>query len=156
MPSVREQILQAVLAKLESVRDALSWKTAIRNPREPLGEDQINAIVMMDGGGDEPQGLSGYVEECEVEFSVGILVAETTTAPAELLLDAGYLAIVNKLIDPADIQLGGLAVGVKKGAEGEPVFGRPEGGARILGAMAIDFSVRYMTKEGDASTPAPY
>lgn len=155
MASIREQILQAVLVKLEAVLVDLSWQTAIRNPRDPLGEDQINAIVMMDGGGAEPQGLSGYVDEREVEFSVGILVAETQAATAEELLDAGYVAIVDKLIDPADIQIGGLAVGIRQGAEGDPVFGRPEGGARILGAMAMDFSVRYMVLEGAASTPGP-
>lgn len=156
MASVREQILQAVLAKLEAVRVALNWTTAIRNPREPLGDDQLNAIVLMDGGGASPSGLTGYVEDREVDFSIGVLVQEGSAGTAEELIDLGYVAVINALLDPADIQLGGLAVGIRQGEEGDPSFGRPEGGARILGAIAMDFSVRYMAKEGDASTPGPY
>ena len=36
MASVRAQILSAVKAKLEIVRDQLGWKTCLRNPREPI------------------------------------------------------------------------------------------------------------------------
>lgn len=155
MSSVREQILVYVLGKLDAARADLGWATTIRNPREPLGDDQLNAIVLIDGGEEQPQGLTGHVDDEALSFSVGWLVREAGGDKAEKLLDAGYVAIRDALIDPTDIQLGALAIDIAKGATTEPVIGRGEKGARILGGMSMDFTVRYLSIEGDASTPAP-
>jgi hypothetical protein len=59
------------------------------------------------------------------------------------------------LLDPADIQLGGLAIGIARGAISDPGIGRSAKGARIIGAQSMDFTVQYLAREGDASTPGP-
>ena len=46
MASVRFQAFAAIEAKLEVVRAALDWIKVIRDPREPIGEDQLNALVL--------------------------------------------------------------------------------------------------------------
>lgn len=157
MSSLRAQILTTVQGKLETVRDALGWSTLLRNPREPIGEDQFNAVVMMDGGDRIPAGLTGNVEQDTLEFSVAWFVMETAEGgpSAEEQLDAGFVAIVDALIDPDDIQLGGLAIGIARGAISDPGIGRARNGARVIGAQSMDFTVQYLAREGDASSPAP-
>lgn len=155
MASVRAQILGAVLAKLETVQAALGWQELLRNPRNPLGEDQFNAIVQMDGGDRSPMGLTGNVEQDTLEFSVAWLVMERNGDTAEDLLDAGFVAIADALLDPDDIQLGGLAIGIARGAISDPGIGRSAQGARVIGAQTMDFTVQYLAREGDASTPGP-
>jgi hypothetical protein len=155
MASVRAQILSAVTAKLEAVQADLGWKATLRNPRESLGEDQFNAIVQMDGGDREPIGLTGHAEQDTLEFSVAWFVMEAGGDSAEDLLDAGFVAIADALLDPADIQLGGLAIGIARGAISDPGIGRSAKGARIIGAQSMDFTVQYLAREGDASTPGP-
>ncbi|MEV5021417.1 hypothetical protein MRBLMA1_001239 [Sphingobium sp. LMA1-1-1.1] len=157
MSSVREQVLQAVLAKVEGVKAALSWVTAVRNPRDPLGDDQLNALVLFDGGLLDPRGLSGGVQEDEVEFSVGLIVREKESEglTAEALIDAGFVAIMDALLDPDDIQLGGLVECIDPRGGSDPVYGRAEKGARVVGGLVMDFSARFMTREGDASQVGP-
>lgn len=155
MASVRAQILAAVMAKLEEVRAALGWESLIRNPRNPIGEDQANAIVLVDGGDRPPNGLTGEVEEGWLEFSVGWLVLESGSDTAEDILDLGFVAISDKLLDPDDIQLGGLAVDIRREGLSDPQIGRSPEGARIVGGQAMDFVVQYQSREGDASTPGP-
>lgn len=159
MASVRAQIFAAAFAKLEAVRAAIEWKSCLRNPRDTIGVDQMPAIVMMDGGDREPASLTGHVSDNELEFSVGLLVAERARAgdgeKAEDLLDAGYVAVSNALLDPTDIQLGGLAVGIFRGAITDPVVGRPDKGAQYFGGQAVDFRVQYFEREGDAEQVGP-
>jgi hypothetical protein len=153
--SVRAQILAVVAAQLDEVREDLEWAGVHRNPREVLGEGQMNALILWDGGDSEPSGLTSHVEQNELEFTVGLLIHEVAGQTAEELLDAGLVAVCDKLLDPANIQLGGLAVSIARGAISEPVIGRADKGSRYGGGQAIDFTVRYMTREGDASTPGP-
>lgn len=159
MTSVRGQIFAAVAELLTEVKDDLQWVSFLHNPREPLGTAQMDAIAMMDGGDREPDALTGGVSDNELEFSVGWFVQEPASpAPgesAEEKLDAGYVAISDKLLDPANIQLGGLAVGIFRGEISDPQIGRAEGGARYMGAQAMDFRVRYFEREGDASSVGP-
>jgi hypothetical protein len=155
MASVRAQIFARVQTKLEAVSAALGWKGVLRNPREPLGEDQFNTIVLMDGGDREPSGLTGHAEQDTLEFSVAWFVIEAGGESAEDLLDTGFVAIADALIDPDDIQLGGIASGIERGAISDPGIGRSTKGARIIGAQSMDFSVKYLGREGDASTPGP-
>jgi hypothetical protein len=84
----------------------------------------MNALMLMDGGDREPAGLTGNVEMCWLEFSVGMMVKETAGNAAEDLLDAGVVAISDALLDPTDIQLGGLAVGIQRQGISDPVIGR--------------------------------
>lgn len=155
MSSLRAQILAVVATKLEAVRDALDWATLLANPREPVGEDQVNAIVFIHGGDREPVTLTGGVEIREMDFSVAWLIQETASDSAETLLDDGYVAISDALLDPGDMQLSGLAIGILQGAISEPTIGRSANGGRILGGQSVDFTVQYLAREGDASTPAP-
>ncbi|UZW55554.1 hypothetical protein NUH86_01745 [Sphingobium sp. JS3065] len=157
MSSVREQIFQAVFAKIVAVRDALEWATAVRNPSEPLGDDQLNALFMQDGGLLDPRGLSGGVQEDEVEFSIGLLVREKESAGLgkEALVDAGFVAVMNALLDPSDIQLGGLVEMIEARGGSDPVYGRAKEGARVIGGLVMDFSARFLTREGDASQVGP-
>lgn len=155
MASLRMQIFDAVEAKLELARVALAWTTVLRNPREPIGQDQMNGIVLGEGGDFEPDSLTGHVETCTLEFSVGLVVAEAGGDSAEELLDLGFVEVVDRLIDPDDIQLGGLAVQVRRGAV-SPVFaGRGQEGSRIVGVQEIGFFVDYWAVEGNASVAGP-
>jgi len=156
MASVRRQIFDAVEAKLEAVRADLGWKTVLRNPREKVGEDQMNAIVLSEGGEHEPDDLTGSIEIHDSAFSVGMVILESGGDKAEDILDAGFVAICDALQDPNDIQLGGLAIGVLRGGLSQPFVGRSvENGARVVGIQTIGFTVQYMAREGDASTPGP-
>ena len=155
MASVRSQIFSRVQTKLAAANAALGWTGVLRNPREPLGEDQFNAIVLMDGGDREPLGLTGRVEQDTLEFSVAWFVIERDGDTAEDLLDTGFVAIADALLDPADIQLGGLAMGIARGAISDPGIGRATNGARIIGAQSMDFTVQYLARDGDAATPGP-
>lgn len=155
MPSLRAQILAAAEAKLETVRAQLDWTSLLRNPREPVGQDQFDALVMFDGGDRAPSGLTGHVEERWVEFSVGLMVLHTNENTAEDRLDAALTAVADTLIDPADIQLGGLAIDIQLGAISDPVFGRSEEGARAIGGQSLEFMVRYLATEGNFSQVAP-
>ena len=155
MPSVRMQAFLAIEAKLALVLQALDWSTLVVNPRGELGEDQLNALVLMYGGENEPNSLTGFVEQRVADFSVGMMVRETQGETLEQLLDAGFVAVSDALIDPTDIQLGGLVNDVRMGAVSDPVYGRVDDGARLIGGQVIDFSIGYLAREGDASTPGP-
>lgn len=155
MASVRAQIFAEVAVRLEAVRAALDWLTLLRNPRDPVGEDQMNALVLLHGGEREPDGLTGHVERRALEFSVGLLTIEREGSVAEDLLDAGFVAVADALIDPSGIQLGGLAVDIRMGALSDPLIGRGAQGARVVGGQSIDFTVEYWAREGDASVVGP-
>lgn len=155
MASVRYQIFDAVEDKLELVRDALDWALVLRDPRVPVGEDQMNALVLGTGGDMVPGSLTGHVATHELEFSVGLIVLETESDCAEALLDAGFVAVSNALLDPLDIQLGGLAVDIRRGAMSPPIIGTAKAGARIVGVQEIEFTVNYWAREGDAELPGP-
>ena len=155
MASLRAQIFAAVAAKLETVRQTLDWTSLLVNPRDDVGEDQLNAVLLAHGGDREPSALTGHVEMAWLEFSAGMMVMESAAASAEELLDAGFVAICDALLDRMDIQLSGLAVGIERGAVSDPVFGRGPKGARILGGQSIDFIVQYLVREGDASCVGP-
>jgi len=155
MASVRRQLFDAIAAKLEAVRVDLDWKTVLRNPRKAVGEDQMNAIALDEGGEPEPDDLTGNVEINMADFAVGMVVMETGADSAEDLLDRGFVAICDALQDPDDIQLGGLAIGVLRGGMSRPFIGTSVTGARVVGIQTINFTVQYMAREGDASTPGP-
>lgn len=155
MASVRMQIADAVEAKLAAVLAELGWETLIRNPREPVGEDQMNAIVLAIGGDEEPDSLTGHVAVHAMDIEVGLVVRESAIASAETLLDAGFVAVSDALLDPTDIQLGGLAQDIRRGAMSPPFVGRGEDGGRIIGVQSIAFTISYWAREGDASSPGP-
>lgn len=155
MASLRMQILDAIEAKLDAVATALGWTTVLRDPREPVGEDQMNALVLGTGGEPDPDGLTSHVDAHVMEFAIGMVVRETASASADVLLDEGFVAISDALLDPADIQLGGLAVDIRRGSLSPPFIGRGQDGARIIGVQEIGFFVTYWAREGDASTPGP-
>lgn len=155
MSSLRMQIFDRIEEKLELVLVDLDWRTLVRNPREPIGEDQMNAIAFMHGGDSSPENLSGHVEIYWLEFSVGWVVLETKTDMAEALLDLAFVAISDALLDPDDIQLGQLAIGIQREEISDPMIGRSANGSRIVGGQSMSFRVQYMAREGDASSPAP-
>ena len=160
MASVRFQAFAAIEAKLEAVREALDWLKVIRDPREPIGEDEMNALVLATGGEPDPDSLTGGVEIARAEFSVGLMVIETAAQSAEELLDQGFVAVCNALQDPGDMQLAnadgvGLVNSVLRKGMSAAMIGRSMSGARIIGAQSIDFEFEYMTREGDVETPGP-
>lgn len=155
MTSLRGQIFAYIETKLGTVKTALGWQSLLINPREAVGEDQMNALAFGHGGDREPEGLTGHVESDMAEFSVGMVVMETGSASVEEMLDAGYVAVCDTLTDPADIQLGGLASDVRRGAVSSPYIGRSKDGARVVGVQVIDFTVAYLSREGDASSVGP-
>jgi hypothetical protein len=156
MASVRFQAFAAIEAKLELVLKALDWKTLVRDPRDPIGEDQMNALVLGTGGDDEPDSLTGHVSTHRADFAVGMIVIERDGGPpAEELLDTAFVAVSNALLDPNDIQLGGLVVDVRRGGMTPAMVGASPGGARMIGVQSIDFSFDYWARESDAETPGP-
>lgn len=156
MASVRYQIFDAIEAKLEAARLALGWESVLRDPGETVGEDQMNAIILGTGGEPEPGSLTGHVGTHEAEFSIGFVVLEAGGATAAELLDAGFVAVCDALLDPTDMQLGGLAVGIRRGGMTPPFVGPGAGQtARIVGVQEVSFSAEYWAREGDASTPGP-
>lgn len=155
MPSVRSQIFRAIEEKLDAVLAALEWRTRITNPREPIGEDQMNAILFAAGGDLEPGSLTGNVDTHTAEFAVGLVVVESESGKAETLLDQGFVAICDALLSPDDIQLGGLVTDLRRGGMSPPFFGRARSGARVVGVQEIEFSTDYWVRQGDASQVGP-
>ena len=155
MASVRFQAFAAIEAKLELVRQELDWASLLRDPRDPIGEDQMNALVLGTGGDDEPDSLTGHVATHRADFAVGLMVIEAGGKSAEELLDEAFVVVSNALLDPADIQLGGLVVDVRRGAMTPAMIGTVEGGSRIIGVHSIDFNFEYWAREGDAEQPGP-
>lgn len=155
MASLRSQILTVVEGKLDQVVTDLSMTIRITNPRELVGQDQMDALIFWHGGDREPAGLTGHVDRRWLEFSVGWMVLETDSKTAEARLDEVYVAVSDALMDPSDIQLTGLAVSIEQGTLSDPVIGRGPEGARIMGGQACDFAVEYFAREGDASSVGP-
>lgn len=155
MASVRAQILAVVEGKLDQVQSDLSMAARLTNPRELVGEDQLDALLFWHGGDRAPEGLTGHVDRRRLEFSVGWMVLETDSRSAEERLDEIYVAVCDALMDPTDIQLSGLAIAIEQGALSDPMIGRSQAGARIMGGQACDFTVEYLAREGDASAVGP-
>lgn len=155
MASVRQQAYARIEAKLELVRAALDWSAVLRDPRVAVGEDQMNALVLGTGGDAEPGSLTGHVATHTAEFAVGLVVIERAGVSAEELLDQGFVAVSNALLDPLDVQLGGLVVDVRRGALSPALVGQGESGGRVIGVQEIGFSFDYWTREGDEETPGP-
>ncbi len=152
MASLGEQIRLDVMELLEQCRVALDWRTLERNPREPVGEDQLNAILFMDGDEMEPDSLTGGVETCMLDFIVGVLVLETeSSGTMEEQLDAAWVRICDTLVNPANIQLGGLAVDIEKMGKTRPNYGRAAQSGRLGAEQFMEFRVQYWGREGDAS-----
>lgn len=155
MASVAEQIRLTVMQKLEECRIELDWRTLERNPRDTFDERQLNAILMLDGDELEPDSLTGLVEASALEFIVGLLVMEDGESTIEQLLDAGWVSVCDRLVNPDDIQLGGLAVDIQKLGKSAPLYGRAVQSARIGAEQFMEFRVQYHAREGDASTVGP-
>ncbi|RDV06425.1 hypothetical protein DXH95_03085 [Sphingorhabdus pulchriflava] len=155
MASVAEQIRLAVMEKLDLCLAELDWTTLQRNPRETFDEAQLNAILMLDGDEMEPDSLTGSVEDSSLEFIVGLLVMEADGQTIEQLLDAGWVSVCDTLVDPTDIQLGGLAIDIQKLGKTAPLYGRAVQSARIGAEQYMEFRVRYHAREGAASTVGP-
>jgi hypothetical protein len=155
MASLERQIIDAVEVKLEAVRAALGWGALLVDPSGAVGQDQMNALVLATGAILEPDSLTGGVQDTVLEFEVGMVVAETAGSPARDQLDAGLVAVVDALIDPTDIQLGGLAKDILRGAASPIFVGRGETGSTIVGVRSIGFFVKYWAREGDASSVGP-
>lgn len=155
MPSVRAQIFAYEKAKLELIRVALGWKTLEVNPRDTIDEAKWNALVFNHGGDRVLRGLTGGVERRELTFTVGALLKEAGGDTAEELLDAWYVAVRDGLIDPDDIQLGGLAEMIEEGELSDPAIGRSAKGAQMIGAQMLEFRVQYLAREGDATAVGP-
>lgn len=155
MASLRAQILEMVRQKLEAVRVDLDFTSLLVNPRTAIGTDQLDALLLLHGGDRDPEWLTGGSEDHWLEFGVGWMVRETAAGTAEAQLDAAFVAVSDALTDPADVQLGALAVEIQRGAVSEPQIGRASDGAHVLAGQFCDFAVRYFTREGDASNPGP-
>ena len=155
MASVRMQIFNAIEAKLDNVQLQLDWAKRVTNPRDQLGEDEMNAIVFLHGGELPPGPLTGNAENRIAEFTVGLLAVENGTMTVEEMLDAGIVAVSNALLDPEDRQLGGLAIGVMQGSVTAPEYGRSANSHLIGAEQFVDFTVEYLGREGDAETPGP-
>jgi len=155
MASVRAQIFATVKARLDDVLAGLGWTTLAVNPREALDEAKWNALVLMHGGDRVVAGLTGMVERRQLTFSVGALVREANGRTAEDLLDDWYVAVRDGLVDPDDIQLGGLAEMIEEGDLSDPAIGRSPKGAWYIGAQLLEFTVQYLAREGDATVVGP-
>lgn len=161
MASLREQIFAAVEARLTALAadEAVGLQTFIRNPKDVIGVDQMDAMEMIDGGSPEPGSLTGGVATNELTFTTGIFAVERGGAEdadtAKDKLDRYFVAVSDALLDPDNIQIGGLAVGIFRGAISDPVYGRPKQGAQWMGAQWIDWRVQFWEREGDASSVGP-
>lgn len=155
MASLERQILDVVEARLEAVRVTLGWATVLVDPAETVGQDQMNALVLGAGAIMAPDSLTGHVETNEMEFSVGLVVRQSAGHPARDLLDEGFVAVCDALIDPDDLQLGGLAVDIRRGSASPVFIGRGETGSTIVGVRELGFFVTYWAREGDASAVGP-
>ena len=159
MTSLAGQNLKAAEAKLRQVQLDLGWPTFLRNPRERIGVEQMPAIIMVDGGSPAPGSLTGGVADDAVQFSTAVMAAEKAGADeddrVEALLDLGFVRISNALLDPDDIQLGGLATGVFREEVSDPIYGRPDKGAQWFGGQTHDWRIEFMGREGDAEAVGP-
>ena len=110
MPTIREQILSALLARLEAVPDAMVKREAPLPETVPAG----GLIILRDGDPGDPEVLLSpvtYFWEHQTEIEV---IIQRGAADDSAALDALLMAVGNALA--ADRSLGGLAEWLDWGA----------------------------------------
>jgi len=143
--SIREQILAAFLARLQTIANV----TVERNRVEPVAD--FPSLLMMDGGQsvtEENTGLKLHALRVEVEAYVGgATAAELGPALSDLHARA-VLALM------ADRTLGDLAIDVREGELRDPEIDRTQG-HRPFAAFSLAFEIDYFTDPSDPYQPAP-
>jgi hypothetical protein len=155
MASVRRQIFDAIAAKLEAVRDRSRLAIVLRNPRKPVGEDQMNAIVLGEGGEPEPDDLTGHVEINVADFEVGMVVMETGAPRPRTCSTPASSRSATRCRIPAISSSAGWRSACCAAGWRDRISARRSAARAIVGVQTINFSVQYMAREGDASTPGP-
>lgn len=147
MPSQRERILQAIVARLDS--DKLSGVTVHRYRTRPIHADKLPAWVVypITAPAGESERVARRPAGGKVDRTVNIrvelrVVAEPPQAPDEAL-DPHYVAIVKSLM--GEPTLGGLALDIEERATSFDAAEHDQ----VYAAAATDFDVTYATAEID-------
>ncbi|WP_096700635.1 acyl-CoA transferase [Magnetospirillum sp. 15-1] len=135
MPSVREQILAALLARLETVPDATIKREAPLPETVPAG----GLIILRDGDPGDPEVLLSplsYLWEHQAEIEVILQRGQDDDSAA---LDALLMAVGDVLA--ADRSLGGLAEWLEWGAP--KTSGLAIDGAAALRGATVPLTIHY-------------
>jgi hypothetical protein len=144
MASIREQILAAMVAGLESISGPVVARDAALPEKVPVG-----GLVILRDNGEVPQAAFSGADQYELRVAIE-LFADTTDATTSL--DALRTAAITTFL--ADRTVGGLAVDVREGPTSELDPLHAEGAAPIA-ARVVEFVVDYWTAEGDPDRIAP-
>jgi len=139
MPSIREQILAALLARLETVPDAMVKREAPLPETAPAG----GLVILRDGDPGDPEVLLSpisYLWEHQTEIEVIIQRGQDDDRAA---LDTLLMAVGNALA--ADRSLGGLAEWLDWGAP--KTSGLAIDGAASLRGAAVPVTIHYASPD---------
>ncbi|WP_096700082.1 acyl-CoA transferase [Magnetospirillum sp. 15-1] len=139
MPSIREQILSALLARLETVPDATIKREAPLPETVPAG----GLIILRDGDPGDPEVLLSplsYLWEHQAEIEVILQRGQDDDSVA---LDAVLMAVGNALA--TDRSLGGLAEWLDWGAP--KTSGLAIDGAAALRGASVPVTIHYASDD---------
>ena len=143
--SIREQILAAFLARLQTIANV----TVERNRVEPV--EEFPSLLMMDGGQsvtEENAGVKLHALRVEVEGYVGAATAAELGPALSDLYGQTVLALM------ADRTLSDLAIDLREGELRDPEIDRTQG-HRPFAAFSLAFEIDYFTDPSDPYQPAP-
>lgn len=139
MPSVREQILATLLARLETVPGATAKREAPLSETVPVG----GLIILRDGDPGDPEVVLSpvtYLWEHQTEIEV---ILQRGQDDDSAVLDTLLMAVGNALA--ADRSLGGLAEGLDWGAPKTSGLAI-DGAAALRGAM-VPVTIHYASPD---------
>ena len=139
MPSIREQILSALLTRLETVQNATVKRDAPLPETVPAG----GLIILRDGDPGDPEVVLSpitYLWEHQAEIEVILQRGQDDDSAA---LDALLMAVGNALV--ADRSLGGLAEWMEWGAP--KTSGLAIDGAAALRGATVPVTIHYASPD---------
>lgn len=145
--TVREQILQYLLNSLKT----LSGVQVFRDRDSEIGEDELPAVVLIDGPHTASQDDYGFTR---YEMPVGLELYVATKQDSELgtALNALYQQVMALIL--VDETLGGLAVTTREDSLSDPDINRSEGLTPLAGAL-LTLNITFMTKVADITSVGP-
>ena len=145
MTSIREQILLALMAAVRPTAEGLG-ATVHRSPTVAIGREQCPALVVFPESDAITERANDRVTRELTVRIVALARAVPPVAPeteADQLLTAAHAALM------ADLNLGGLALGIRE----QECEWEVEDADAVAAAMPARYTITYRTLARDLSTP---
>lgn len=150
--SVRQQILEAVTARLQAITSPPGI-TVYQERRLPVDEGKLPALLVYAGVTDEVDYAISQVARTVMTVQIDYQAAAATSDDAMAVArDALWVAVLQAV--HTDRTWGGLAVDTTESGEQEPDLARTEGLSSIS-AGSVSLRIEFWTRPGDPTALAP-